>query len=197
MNKFYFRKKRFKKFFQLLNIDKSKRIVDVGGLPWDWLKLKYGGPVLCLSLSNLKEGKYGDNENIEYRKQDASKLPFDDNSQLVYSNSLLEHVGKENQIVIAQEIARISNKYWVQVPYKYFFYEPHYKFPFFHLYPKLFRKIIAKYWTSKFLKHPHYLNEVETIHLPTQKEFEKLFPGATIKKERFLGFTKSLIAYRA
>lgn len=197
MSMFNFREKRFKEFIERLNLNGDEFILDVGGLPWDWINIGYEGKVLCLSLSNLEEGKYGKNDNIEYKKHDVTKLPYDDKSiDIVYCNSLLEHVGKENQQVVADEIKRVAKKYWVQVPYKYFLIEPHYKFPLFHIFPFPIKRFIANYWTGKILKHPYYLNELETISLPTKNEFNRLFPESLIYKERFLGFLKSLIAYR-
>ncbi len=192
------RKRRFEKFKSLLDVREDDYILDVGGLPWDWIKWGYQGKVLCLSLSGLKEGFYGENKNIEYRKVDVTNIPFEDNSfEVVYSNSLLEHVGEEHQERIISEIKRVGKKYWVQVPNRNFIFEPHYKFPFYHFFPRFVRLLIAKHYTAKLLKHGYYLNEVDSIALPNKKEFTtKWFPGDDIYVEKFYGLKKSFVAYR-
>ncbi len=193
-----FRKKRFELFFKTLGIDKHTHILDAGGHPKNWRELGFLGRVTCVSLrESIKEGFYG-NGNIEYKLMDVSSLPYADKSfEVVYSNSLLEHVGQKNQMKAVNEIKRVGKKIWVQVPYRHFPIEPHFIFPFFYYYPLFMRKLIAEYWTPIFKKKNPYLSEVETIWLPDKKEFKKLFHAETVISERFLGFTKSLIAYRS
>jgi len=192
MNKF--RKKRFELFYQLMGINKYTTILDVGGLPYDWIDLKFKGQVICCSLSNIPEGEYGDG-NVLYLKQDATSLPYSDNFfDVVYSNSLLEHVGKESQYKVAYEIQRCGTRCWVQVPDRNFPLEPHYYALFFYQMPLSLKKLTAKFWSSKILGKSSYLNEVETIWPLTYNEMAKLFPSSNIIREKFCGLTKSLIA---
>ena len=122
-----FRRKRFQQFFDLFQVNKSTTILDVGGLPYDWIELGHQGSVICVSLSPLREGQWGDG-NIIYLRQDATALPYPDKSfDVVYSNSLLEHVGRSNQPKVAAEIRRVAKRYWVQTPNRYFPVEPHYR----------------------------------------------------------------------
>lgn len=192
----YFRRKRFQQFFQTLEVSNTSPILDVGGLPYDWVNIKYRGPVICASLSTIREGEWGDG-NIIYRRQDATELPYSDGAfEVVYSNSLLEHVGQENQSKVAAEIRRVAKHYWVQVPHRNFPIEPHYRAVFFYQLPPRLRRLIATRWTPLVKKHNHYLAEVDTIHLLDFQEMQTLFPESTILQEKFMGFTKSLIAVK-
>ena len=189
-----FRRKRFEQLFQIMGITDTTTILDVGGLPYDWVALKYPGHVHCVSLSGIREGQWGQG-NITYTRQDATALPYPDKSfELVYSNSLLEHVGRGNQTKVSDEIRRIGNRYWVQVPHRNFPYEPHYRALFFYQMPVFVRRLIAKHWTSLIKKPNYYLSEVDTIYPLDYSEMQALFPEATILREKFLGMTKSLIA---
>lgn len=187
-----FRQKRFQQFVGLLSITPETRILDAGGLPYDWLALQWPGQVLCVSLSNLDEGVYGDG-NIVYRRQDILDIA-DDNFDVVFSNSLLEHVGRENQMPIARKIASLAPRYWVQVPYRYTPMEPHYMFPFFWLLPHYLRRKVCNNFTPLLVRQNWYANEIDTIHLLDRGEMHNLFPEAKILSERVMGLTKSLIA---
>ncbi len=190
------RQKRFQQFFAVCNVTKETRILDVGGLPYDWIDLGFEGQVICLCLSPLREGKYG-NGNIIYQVGDATNLPYSDNEfEVVYSNSLIEHVGRDNQHLVAEEIRRVSQRYWVQVPYRYTPLEPHYSFPFFWYLPHPIRRLIARYWTSAVKKINYYAAEIDTIWLLDHQEMRKFFPDALILEERIAGFCKSLMACR-
>ena len=191
-----FRRKRFKHFFELMQITLSARILDVGGLPYDWVELGYKGSVICVALSPLHEGQWGDG-NIIYLRQEATALPYPDESfDVAYSNSLLEHVGRDNQPKVAAEIKRVARRYWVQTPYRYFPVEPHYYGLFYHQMPRALRRLIAAYWTPLIEKRNCYLSEVDTIYLLDTQELQALFSEAEVIQEKFLGLTKSVIAVR-
>lgn len=191
-----FRRKRFQQLFQTMEITNTMTLLDVGGLPYDWVELKYPGQVICISLSSIREGEWGEG-NITYRRGNATALPYPDGTfDVVYSNSLLEHVGRENQSKVANEIIRVARRYWVQAPHRNFPFEPHYRAVFFYQMPPRLRKFVAAYWTSLIGKKNHYLAEVDTIHPPNVREMQALFPGATILREKVMGLTKSLIAVK-
>jgi ubiquinone/menaquinone biosynthesis C-methylase UbiE len=191
-----FRQKRFRQFFRILGVSNPSTILDVGGLPYDWIDLDYTGRVICVSLSAVHQGRWGKG-NIRYYNQDALALPYADNGiEVVYSNSLLEHVGRENQAAVANEIRRVAQRYWVQVPNRHFVLEPHYRALFFYQMPLWGRKWVASRWTPLVNKKNPYLAEVETIYPLDKQEMQALFPEATVIQEKFMGLTKSLIAVK-
>ncbi len=125
---------------------------------------------------------------------------FSDKSvDIVFSNSVIEHVGGfEKQKKMAEEIRRIGKKYWVQTPYKHFPIEMHFLFPLFQYFPRKFQEFIVQHWPLSFAKmyglDPIY--ELDHLRLVSISEMKEMFPDSIILKERFLGLTKSLIAYK-
>jgi Methyltransferase domain len=196
-----FRRKRFQTFIDLLDVKESDHILDVGGLPYNWVELGWQGMVTCRSLSQIPQGQYGDG-NVSYLVHDCTQLPYKAGGvDVVYSNSLLEHVNPNGQKMIAAEIQRVARRYWVQIPHLYALVEPHFYFPFFWGLPPIIRRLVATGWTGTYRKLQgkpnYYLPELDTMHLLTTKEVKQLFPNARIWVERLAGFPKSVIAWNA
>jgi hypothetical protein len=192
-----FRQRRYRTFFTLLDVTPNTRILDVGGQPDEWIELGFRGQVTCVCLSRCyAEGAHGKG-NIHYVRHDACALPYGDLSfDVIYSNSLIEHVGAANQATVAREMRRVGRRYWVQVPCRSFFWEPHYQFPCFWILPAAMRRWVCRGWSARFMSGRHYVSEVDSMHLLDSGEMRRLFPDGRVLKERFLGMTKSLIAYR-
>ena len=125
---------------------------------------------------------------------------FKDNEfDIVFSNSVIEHLYSfENQTKMAKECMRVGKFYYIQTPNKFFFIEPHFRLPFFNFLPKKSAQLIltktkfslGKKWTEK------EANEtLAEIRLLSKREYIKLFDGAQIYTERFLGFAKSFIVH--
>ncbi len=119
---------------------------------------------------------------------------------VVFSNSVIEHVGDYNdQLQMANEIRRVGKRYFVQTPNLYFPIEPHFVFPFFQFLP-----VEVKLWLithfdlgfyQKITNKQTALDAVTSIKLLNKKEFISLFPNAKIFEEKFFGLTKSFIVY--
>jgi hypothetical protein len=134
-------------------------------------------------------------------------LPFRDASfDIVFSNSVIEHVGNnESQHRFASEVMRVGRAFWVQTPNRRFPVEQHLLTPLIHWLPRSVQSaIVPRFTVWSLLMRPmqdrrefylrHYL---EDIRLLTAGELRALFPGARIIRERFLGWTKSLIVQSA
>jgi len=118
---------------------------------------------------------------------------------IVFSNSVIEHVGNDEcRMQMAKEIQRVGKKYFVQTPNFYFPIEPHFMYPFFQFLP-----LPMKVWilTNIGRRHKKVADREKAkqiangIYLLRKKELIKLFPQATIFEEKFLGLTKSFVAY--
>lgn len=134
---------------------------------------------------------------------DARSLPqFGDGEfDLVFSNSTIEHVGGwSDQMRMAAEVRRVGRRYYVQTPNKYFFVEPHFVFPMFHLLPIEVRAALVRRFALGWMPRQPELGDavgsVNSIRLLTRTEMKCLFPDGTFANERLAGMTKSLIAYR-
>jgi hypothetical protein len=129
------------------------------------------------------------------------KLQADDRSfDIVFSNSVIEHVGDHHdQLRMAEEVRRVGKRYFVQTPNKYFPIEPHFLFPFFQFLPLGLRvRLMQNFHLGWFPKTPERqkAREIVTgIRLLDRCEFRSLFPDATIYDEKVLGITKSFVAY--
>ena len=120
---------------------------------------------------------------------------------VVFSNSVIEHVGTiEDQRSMAEEVRRVGKFYFVQTPNFFFPIEPHFLFPFFHWLPLTMRAwLLSRFdlgWYKKAGSLDEAISTVRQIRLLTYRELKHLFPEAMIVRERFLGLTKSFMVIK-
>lgn len=193
---FQFRRKRFDSFIRALNVTKTDRIIDIGGYEqiWEGTGLEENVTLLNLSFSN-KTPKF---KYIECDACDMKVIP-DNSFDVAFSNSVIEHVGSfHRQRDFANEVVRISKKYWIQTPNKNFPLEPHLLFPFFDILPLWAKKLVALNWKYSHFKRLNLdiLEELSRLRLLTGKEMKLLFPESSIYKEKVFCITKSISAYK-
>lgn len=196
-----FRRKRLRWFLRRLNMPPEERVLDVGGYPWNWDETVLPNPIALLNLSypaGIKK-KY---PRFACTTGDACALPFADGGfDVVFSNSVIEHVGTwERQVQFAAEARRVGRKLWIQTPAWGFFIEPHLLAPFIHWLPVRWqRRLIRNFTPWGWFTRPSpacvdaFLAEVRLL---TRPEMLQLFPDCEILEENFLGLTKSYIAVR-
>lgn len=200
-----FRKKRFSKFLSYISPTHNDRILDIGGLPETWTTHQpLAKEVNLINIYQIEfEPKDYPKHNIKILIGNGCDLEMPDQSyDIVYSNSVIEHVGTwSNQVKFAAEARRVGKFLWIQTPAKEFFLEPHYIAPFIHWLPKSLRKRLIRFFTIwGFLNKPskrEIEQSVNEIRLLSYSEMQKVFPDCEILKERFLLiFVKSYIAFR-
>lgn len=188
-------------FEKAFRITPETRILDVGGSTLIWKFARVRPRVTVLNFpSALEHGPSG----FQQVGGDGCMLPFKDKSfDIVFSNSVIEHVGSEAaQRLFAVEAARVGRAYWIQTPNRRFPVEVHLMLPFIHFLPKRAqRAIVSRFTIWQILVKPapaerafyieHFLND---LRLLDRRDLQRLFPRAVILKERFAGLTKSLIA---
>ena len=117
---------------------------------------------------------------------------------VVFSNSLLEHVGGHAQrAALAREVRALAPRHWVQTPYRYFPLEPHWLFPGLQFMPMAARARLAAAWPlahSRPETREDAMSEVQWTELVGVAELRSYFPGSHIHHERVAGLTKSLVA---
>ena len=197
-----------RRFAAAFPLTENKRILDVGGTSEIWALLD-GSEVTEIVLLNMPRAaadREAELPGMRHVYGDGCLLPFADGAfDIVFSNSVIEHVGgAEAQARFAGEIRRAGRAYWVQTPNRYFPIETHLLTPFIHLLPRAWRAFIVRRFTvwqwihrpSEDQKRFYIEHFVSDIRLLSADQMQRLFPDAVILRERFLLFTKSLIAYR-
>jgi len=199
------RLKRMHQFLSIMKPSSEEIILDVGGSPDLWDICGYRGQVVLLNLEDPEI--YGPMPpNCRYVRGDARCVDFPDKSfDIVFSNSVLEHVGSwEDQKAFARETSRIGRRYWIQTPNKNFPIEPHWNFPLFHFLPISMREWIAVRWPLSFIKKNEGRNSnskelrgfVQSIRLLNERELLILYPDGRLWRERLFGLVKSIVVYR-
>ena len=176
------------------------RVLDLGGTPKSWLF----APVLPKSVTTvnllpLESTAVG----ITAIRGDACDLPRavqGDRFDLVFSNSLLEHLGghvRRQQFVA--NVHGLADRHWVQTPYRYFPVEPHWLFPGMQWLPYAARVQISMRWNRGHIRTytcADAQEQVDEIDLIGISQMRRYFPSSVIWYERFAGLVKSLVAIR-
>jgi ubiquinone/menaquinone biosynthesis C-methylase UbiE len=180
-------------FEQLCALEPQDRIVDVGA-GWGSALERFNSvnPIVAVDLNPI-ESDWLAKPNVTVMKGDGTKLPFtDEEFDVAFSSSVIEHVPAELQPAFASEIRRVARRYFVQTPNRYFPIEPHYQLPFFQFLPETVRRALNQRFTLGWQAKGQW----EQIDLLSAKDLRRLFPDAEIHCERLLGLTKSLMAVR-
>jgi SAM-dependent methyltransferase len=196
------RAKRVEFFFGLLaSVPRPLTILDVGGTAGFWETARLWEPDVELIILNLQTTAVSlpGYRFVTGDARDLSAFP-DQSVDIVYSNSVIEHVGGPgDQARMAREIRRVGKRYFVQTPNYRFPVEPHFVFPAFQFLPLAVRAfLLTKFrlgWFEREQDWNRALQAVGSITLLTKGQFKKLFPEARLYEERLLGLTKSFVAY--
>lgn len=121
---------------------------------------------------------------------------------LVYSNSVIEHVGGHMRCAaFAEGVHASAEHHWIQTLNRYFPLEPHWLFLGFQFLPVKTRSFICKNWRLGWYSRPQceradVIEAVLSIELLSATEVEHYFPDSEILREGLVGVTKSFIAVR-
>ena len=199
----YFRRQRITLCYEKLGIDASSSVLDVGGNGYFWeMATELGLPFpASVTILNRDSERVALQNKCNWVVGNATEMPFSDcQFDLVFSNSVIEHVGTATeQAAMASEVRRVGKGYWVQTPDPRFPVEPHYSTPFVHWLPKNIRRHVLPFtvwglvWRPTEERIESILNEIRLI---SKGEFKAMFPDASILVERFAGLPKSLVAFR-
>lgn len=182
------------------------RIIDLGGDPAYWNRI-FDRELLQarrVRVTLVNPAPFSsDDPMFDCRAGDACSLPehADGSFDLVHSNSVVEHVGDWPRMeAFAAEVRRLAPSYYVQTPYYWFPYEPHYSSLFFHWRPEQSRaRLLMKRrhgFSARCSDIGQAMREVQEARLLDKQQFRYLFPDARHVDEKVAGLTKSLIAIR-
>jgi SAM-dependent methyltransferase len=175
------RARRHQHFFALTRLPENARVLDLG---CGRIGLRALEPTLDITGVDLVERP--DYPGPFVRADATKRLPFDDDEfDLVYSSSVIEHVAPADRATFAAEIRRVGRGWFVQTPAWSFPIEPHALLP-------------AAHWLPVALRRPYWklgvAGEWEDISLLRKAELEALFGRAL--PERLGGLTKSWICVK-
>ncbi len=197
------RGKRFLIFKSLIALlPRPLSILDVGGTQIFWERMDFTEePDVKIVLLNLSKVEVTDKIFISVQGDARNMDAFNDQEfDVVFSNSVIEHVGGyDQQCQMANEVKRVGKSYFIQTPNRFFPIEPHFLLPFFQFLPLGLKIFLVRHfdigWHKRTPNKQKAAQLVNSIRLLTEKELKKLFPGANIYKEKLFGLTKSLIVY--
>ena len=176
-------------------------VLDIGGRVESWTRAEVRPA--RVHVVNLESPPAQVPDWVEVDHADACELPPEIRSRrydLVFSNSVLEHVGGyERRCRMAEAVRELAPRYWVQTPYRYFPVEPHWIAPGMQFLPVAARAALARHWPLSHTPAPDRRTSVSQVlatELIGRTELRFLFPEAEIRAERLLGLPKSLIAVR-
>lgn len=178
------------------------KILDVGGRPEFW---EHSGfldqdsnkiDITFINIEPIEHPRFnclvGDGRNLERFK--------DQEFDLVFSNSVIEHVGDyQDQARMADEVKRVGKRYFVQTPNLYFPIEPHFLFPFFQFLPIDIRVWLFTHfdmgWYPKMSDEQEARDLATNTQLLSKKKLLNLFPKSNLYEEKVFGIAKSFIVY--
>jgi len=209
---FKFRQRRAVRILALINDCYQKyhqvNIVDIGGtraywdiIPYSFLKEKN----VHISLVNLNANNplsTGEDVFSYVSGNGCALTAFEDKSfHIAHSNSVIEHVGKwDDMLRFSNETKRVADSWYLQTPNYWFPFEPHFVVPFFHWLPRRIRVIMVMRFRLGWGNKPDNIQDakalVNSCNLLCKRKLRKLFPEGSFFKERFLFLNKSHIVIK-
>ena len=183
----FFRERRLRGFRETYS--QCRTIADIGGDAslWDIVGRKQGVIVINLWVPP-------DLRNLPHLVGDGRRLPFGDQAiDLAFSNSAIEHVGTfADQSKFATEMLRVGRKVYCQTPCRLFPIDPHLGAFLWHWFPRrwLTPRVLRYFTLNGWLLRRPYDYDVTWL---SKVQLRQIFPGCTIKTERFFGLPKSFI----
>ncbi|MBX3177469.1 MAG: class I SAM-dependent methyltransferase [Candidatus Hydrogenedentes bacterium] len=207
-----YRKRRIQLFESLVSRLNAEpiRILDVGGEMAFWKDTEFwDNPKYQITVSNIGReeeeraylAQHGPS-NIDWLYADATDLgpALERGYDALFSNSVIEHVGGWAEMArMAAWFEGFDGPYFVQTPNLWFPIEPHFRTPFFGLLPYGVRVLLVRCFHLGCYRRARTWAEarakVDTTRLLTAGEMRRLFPKATLVREKVYGLTKSIYAH--
>jgi hypothetical protein len=189
------RRVRMAQMVQRMQLRPGQRVLDLGGLAETWREAPGPLDLTVLNLPGTQMKSEGLQHRVTYVEGDACDVAGvpDRSFDVVFSNSVIEHVGNdEQQQAFAREVRRLGRSYWVQTPSVWFPIEAHTGMPFWWFYPESLRGRLMHGWQQKL---PEWTEMVRGTRVLKHDRVRSLFPEARIYVERLGGIPKSYTAW--
>jgi hypothetical protein len=197
-----YRRKRWNAMYAQFPDLERMSVIDLGGRISTWVGARTRPA--HVHIVNLEPPDADVPEWTEVDHADACELPKQIASRqydLVFSNSVLEHLGGHaRRLAFADATHSLSDRHWIQTPYRYFPIEPHWLFPWFQHFPVATRTAIARRWPLVHSRTTETtgsaVDAVMSVELLSRTEMQRYFPDSRIVAERIGPMVKSIIAVR-
>ena len=186
-----------REFRDRMGLNSRLRVLDLGGTPSVWRFVREPLSITIVNLPGETGAGMHSHHQLSFVEGDACALSdFEDQSfDLVFSNSVIEHVGgEERQAEFAREVRRLGRSYWVQTPSKWFPIEAHTGMPLWWFYPERLRRYFIARWYRKL---PDWSTSMAETRVLTRQRMLELFPRSRLYVESIGGVPKSYAAYCA
>ncbi len=190
------RTERMRQFLALVKPPKKAKIIDLGGLPtmWQWFDHDFDVTLVNLPGMYTTIGKFGNLTFVEGDATDLSNIFANQSFDVVFSNSVIEHVGdEEKQAAFANEALRLGRGYWVQTPSNHWPLEPHSGVFFYWQLPQSVREHLHRSWEKEL---PLWTDMVRGTRVLSKDRMTELFPDSSLYIERKFLLEKSYTVYR-
>lgn len=175
------------------------RVLDLGGTVASW-HLCPVQPAHVTLLNLLEQPEAPRKTAIIGNACEPPPTITDEHFDLIYSNSVIEHVGDDAQrAAFARVVHELGSHHWVQTPNYYFPIEPHLLCPGLQFLPLSLAVPYARQWPlgnyGRGMTRARASEVLASIHLLRTSELQGYFPSSAIERERVGPFAKSLIAW--
>jgi hypothetical protein len=182
------------------------RVLDLGGTADAWMAAPLR-PREAVVLNLFEPGESHEPWLRTYpgdacrARAELDQLGQDEPFDVVFSNSVIEHVGGHaKRVDFAREVRSLAPYHWVQTPYRYFPVEPHFVCPGLQFLPMRSRMAVAAVWPlchTRPANSQAALEEMQWTELLSLTEMRAYFPESELYLERMGGLVKSVTAVRA
>jgi hypothetical protein len=195
------RKHRWHVFQQHFPDLESRTVVDLGGTVEYWKRAPMQPKTV--HVLNFEEPPESIPDWITVEIADATDPDLANRLgtfDLVYSNSVIEHVGGDaKRRAFAANVEALAPRHWIQTPYRYFPVEPHWVCPFMQYLPLSIRAGLGMRWPLVHTKADNFESAVAaqlSVELLDITAMRHYFPTSQIVKDRLAGLVKSIVAVK-
>jgi hypothetical protein len=190
-------------FFEYLKASRSAFgnticIVDIGGTPTGWTSADLDewdrqlDVRISISLVNIQNFADAGHGRFSFVEADCGVPVTGVEGDIVFSNSVIEHLGNWPAMCgFAENCRNLGRFYFVQTPSFWSPMESHFLKLFIHYLPREMK--VKRLVRSKNYSIENAFARTDEIFLMDKYYLRKLFPEATLRRERLLFLTKSYI----
>ena len=195
------RRKMFAEFVRRAPFDARTSVIDVGVTPdreladSNFFERLYRYPA-NITATSIEDASFLEDQfrGLRFVRTDGDTLPFGDRDfDIAFSSAVIEHVGdRDAQRRFVAELTRVSKRFFLTTPNRWFPVEVHTFLPLLHWLPQRVHQQILR-----LLRRPFWAS-VDNLNLLSPADLMGLFPSHVevhLVRYRTLGWCSNLIAY--